>query len=119
MMMILIIILLILDVVARRRLRASRSQIEQATKAARSRRVQLEDTIRSWLLTDALTRDELTGGAAAGGSGGGGGSDFGATASYRQLSLSSSRAALRNGCVHHPHYRLAYLIIDFSRLFCS
>ena len=43
------------DVVARRRLRASRSQIEQATKAARSKRVEFEATLFSWMLSDMYT----------------------------------------------------------------
>jgi hypothetical protein len=47
------------DVLARRRLRASRSQVIQATKAARSRRIELETLLSDWVLSAQLIREDL------------------------------------------------------------
>ena len=46
------------DVVARKRLRASRSQIVHATRAARTRRLELEDMVASFALSDAHAVEE-------------------------------------------------------------
>ena len=48
----------LLDVVARRRLRASQSQIVQVTKAARVKRVEFESVLFAWVLTDTVTNND-------------------------------------------------------------
>ena len=52
---------LLSDVVARRRLRASRSQIIQTTKAARSKRIELEDIVLSYRTSDILSSGDRKG----------------------------------------------------------
>jgi len=52
---------LLSDVVARRRLRASRSQIIQTTKAARSKRIDLEDIVLSYRTSDILSSGDRKG----------------------------------------------------------
>jgi hypothetical protein len=50
------------NVVARRRLRAAMSQIEQARRSARSKRIEFEETIHSWLAADALALEDIRSG---------------------------------------------------------
>ena len=57
------------DVVARKRLRASRSQIVHATRAARTRRLELEDMVASFALSDAHAVEEYQARVAAAASG--------------------------------------------------
>lgn len=52
---------LLSDVVARRRLRASRSQISQTTKAARSKRIELEDLVLSYRTSDMISSGDKRG----------------------------------------------------------
>jgi hypothetical protein len=47
------------DVVARRRLRASQSQIQQVTRAARNKRMEFEAVLYSWTLADIYTIKDL------------------------------------------------------------
>lgn len=53
------LLLSLLDVVARRRLRAARSQIVEATTAARSKRVEIESTLYSWVLGDSFVVEDI------------------------------------------------------------
>jgi hypothetical protein len=48
-------------VLARRRLRASRSQVVEVTKAARSKRIELETLLSDWVLAATLVKEDLEG----------------------------------------------------------